>query len=123
MMLIQCFTKQAKVVFFLGSVPLWIEKKSYVDDIKVLDFITKSKFFPSPDEICQNEVKYAILISPTKECEHLVNWCKLHAGWKVVKYSDVTGSEFPYVVAIVEDDRINLEVFSRAQQGLIIVTM
>ena len=76
-----------------------------------------SAYENGPDEICN-----AILVSPEKETEMLDQWCSKQSGWNVVKYSDVTGSEFPFVVVIVEGDRVNLEVFSRAQWGLIIVT-
>ena len=106
-----------------GISSVWIEKKKDYDDVQVLDFIDNNDIFPPVSTMLQQqEITYAIFVSPTREIESLDRWCMEHKGWGVVKYSDVTGSEFPFVVAIVEDDRTNLEVFSRAQLGLVIVT-
>lgn len=107
-----------------GIIPIWIEKEQNYDDIKILDYIVEKKLFPPYiSNKIQVEVETAILVSPTKETRCLSDWCVEHQGWHVIKYSDVTGSEFLNAVAFVEDDRTNLEVFSRAQQGLIVVTM
>ena len=42
--------------------------------------------------------------------------------WKVLQFSDMTGSETDNLVAFVEDSYANMEVFSRAKKQLIIVT-
>ena len=106
--------------FLLGNYPIWIEKKHDYDDLRVLDFI-QSNIFSHEENLTQS---FAILVSPLKDIDNISRWAEhQHERWQIIKYSDVTGCEFKYVVAFIEDERINLEVFSRAQRQLIIVTM
>ena len=104
----------------LGDYPIWIEKKHDFDDLKVLDFIQSNILFHEENV----NPTFAILVSPLKDIDNISRWAEhQHERWQIIKYSDVTGCEFKYVVAFIEDERINLEVFSRAQRQLIIVTM
>ena len=106
--------------FFIGDYPIWIEKKNDFDDLKVLDFI-QSNILSHEGNVTQS---FAILVSPLKDIDNISRWAEhQHERWQIIKYSDVTGCEFKFVVAFIEDERINLEVFSRAQRQLIIVTM
>ena len=106
--------------FLLGDYSIWIEKKHDFDDLKVLDFI-QSNILSYQENLT---LSLAILVSPLKDIDNISRWAEhQHERWQIIKYSDVTGCEFKFVVAFIEDERINLEVFSRAQRQLIIVTM
>ena len=118
--LLKIYEKYFFLPFLLGNCPIWIEKKHDYDDLKVLDFI-QIKMLSHEENVTQS---FAILISPLKDIDDISRWAEhQHERWQIIKYSDVTGCEFKYVVAFIEDERINLEVFSRAQRQLIIVTM
>ena len=88
-----------------------------------MDFVENVIFQQkSNDGKGQIDKSFTILVPPNRNNINLSSWSTDHKQWKVIKYSDSIGSEFDYVVVFIENDRVNLEVFSRAKCGLVIVT-
>ena len=106
-------------ILSIGNLPLWIDCPNPNTTIEqVLDFLME-----------ENHVDYkpfTILHSVDEEDSRtsLQNWCaREQLDWKVSSFFDMTGSEADNVIALVEDETTNLEVFSRARKELVVITM
>ena len=80
-------------------IPVWIHRESGFDDERTLLFVA--------EKLLHNAQDVTILHSPKKRLsKESKKICRDH-GWKIVKFSDMTGSESSHVVTFVEDDRTN----------------
>ena len=97
-----------------GPLPIWVQRSSEITDEQVLKYL-KANFM---QEITNVTLVYSDLIPFSTEAE---SWLEIE-NWKVLDFTNMTGSEAEVLVAFIEDATANMEVFSRARKQLIIVT-
>ena len=97
-----------------GPLPIWVQRSPEMTDEQALKYL-KANFM---QEITNVTLVYSDLIPFSTEAE---SWLEIE-NWKVLDFTNMTGSEAEVLVAFIEDATANMEVFSRARKQLIIVT-
>ena len=97
-----------------GPLPIWVQRSPEMTDEQSLRYL-KANFI--------QDASYVTLVhSPDMNFPSEAELCLEKEKWKVLNFLQMTGSETEVLVAFIEDDYANMEVFSRARKQLIIVT-
>ena len=97
-----------------GPLPIWIQRSPETTDEQVLENL-KSKILIDASNV------YLVHSGERPLSTDVTLWLEKQK-WKVVEFRSMVGSETEVLVAFIEDEYANMEVFSRARKQLIIVT-
>lgn len=97
-----------------GPLPIWVQRSPETTDEQVLKYL-KVNFLQASSNV-------TLVHSIGKEFTPQTRSWIANENWKVLEFTQMTGSETDVLVAFIEDTYANMEVFSRARKQLIIVT-
>ena len=97
-----------------GPLPIWVQTHTEMTNEQVLKYL-KANFLQKIPYVTLVHSPYIRLSSKAE------SWLEKEK-WKVLDFTQMTGSEAEVLVAFIEDSYANMEVFSRARKQLIIVT-
>ena len=96
-----------------GRMPVWIERSEEVTDVEVLEKVKR-------DHVKDGE-RVMVVYEADDETPETREWCRRQKpAWRYVESLNITGSEDQ--VAVVTSKEPNNEHYSRARNGLVVVS-